>query len=248
MKNDEVINYIDDSIILGKDFDGHLKNLDKALEAFEKAGLKLNIEKCKLVNQEAEFLGQVITPEGIKPIQKHIDTILDIPNPKNQKQLRSLLAKFNYYAKFIKNPAAILAPLCELAKGHFEHPKNVRITLTTEALKAIDTMKRKLTNAPILGFPNFYSGKPFMVTTDASFVGFAYIISQEQDGKGRILEYGSKKLSEAKSRYQINKLELLSVVTYLEKNKIFLYRKEFILRVDNKSLCYMKNLSPLEDW
>ena len=65
MKSDEVINYVDDSIILGKDFDGHLKNLDKALEAFEKAGLILNIEKCKLVNQEAEFLGQVITPEGI---------------------------------------------------------------------------------------------------------------------------------------------------------------------------------------
>ena len=56
MKSDEVINYVDDSIILGKDFDGHLRNLDKALGAFEKACLILNIEKCKLVNQEAEFL------------------------------------------------------------------------------------------------------------------------------------------------------------------------------------------------
>ena len=244
MKSDEVINYVDDSIILGKDFDGHLKNLDKALEAFEKAGLILNIEKCKLVNQEAEFLGQVITPEGIKPIRRHIDTILNIPNPKNLKQLRSLIGKFNYYAKFIKNHAAIIAPLSELTKGHSEHPKNVPITLTTKAMKAIDIMKRKLTNAPILGFPDFYSGKPFIVTTDASFVGLAYIISQEQDGKERILGYGSRKLSEAESRYHINKLELLSVVTCLEKNKFLLYPKEFILRVDNKSLCYMKNLSP----
>ena len=113
MKSDEVINYVEDSIILGKDFDGHLKNLDKALEAFEKAGLILNIEKCKLLNQKAKFLGQVITPEGIKPIQRRIDTILNIPNPKNLKQLRSLLGKFNYYAKFIKNHAAIIAPLSE---------------------------------------------------------------------------------------------------------------------------------------
>ena len=51
-------------------------------------------------------------------------------------------------------------------------------------------------------------------------------------------------MSEAESRYHINKLELLSVVTCLEKNKFLLYPKEFILRVDNKSLCYMKNLSP----
>ena len=123
MKSDEVINYVDYSIILGKYFDGHLKNLIKALEALEKAGLILNIENCKLVNQEAEFLGQLITPEGIKPIQKHINTILNIPNPKNLKQLRSLLGKFNYYAKFIKNHAEIIAPLTELTKGHSEHPK-----------------------------------------------------------------------------------------------------------------------------
>ena len=69
MKSDEVINYVDYSIISGKDFDWHLRNLDKALEAFETEGLILNIKKCKLVNQEIEFLGQVITPEGIKPIQ-----------------------------------------------------------------------------------------------------------------------------------------------------------------------------------
>ena len=172
--------------------------MDKALEAFEETSLTLNINKCKLVNQEAEFLEQVITPEGIKPIQKHIDTILNIPNPKNLKQLRSLLEKFNYYAKFIKNRAAIIAPLTELTKGHSEHPKNVLITLTIEALKAFDTMKRELTNAPTLGFPDFYSGKPFIVTTDASFVGLAYIISQELDGKERILGYGSRKLSEAR--------------------------------------------------
>ena len=244
MKSDEVINYVDDSIILGKDFDGHLRNLDKALGAFEKAGLILNIQKCKLVNQEAEFLGQVITPEGIKPIQRHINTILNIPNPTNLKELRSLLGKFNYYTKFIKDHQKIIAPLSELTKGHSEHPKNVPITLTPEALKAIDTMKNKLTNAPILGFPDFYSGKPFIVTTDASFVGLTYIISQVQNGKERILGYGSRKLSEAESKYHINKLELLSVVSCLEKNKFLLYPKEFILRVDNKSLCYMKNLSP----
>ena len=60
-----------------------------------------------------------------------------------------------------------------------------------------------------------------MASTDASCVGFAYIISQEQEGKARILGYGSRKLSAAKSRYHINKLELLNVVTCLEKNKFF---------------------------
>ena len=54
-------------------------------------------------------------------------------------------------------------------------------------------MKSKLTNATILGFLDFFSEKQFNVTTDASFVGLAYMISQEQDGKERILGYGSRK-------------------------------------------------------
>ena len=91
--------------------------------------------------------------------------------------------------------------------------KNYPIILTTKALKPIDTMKNKLTQAPIQGFPDFYSENPFIVTTDASFVGLSYIISQEQNRKERIKGYGSRKLSAAKSRYHMNKLELLSIVT-----------------------------------
>ena len=60
----------------------------------------------------------------------------------------------------------------------------------------------------------------------------------------KIICYGSRKLSEAEKKYHINKLELLSVITCLEKNKFLLYPQKFILRVDNRSLCFMKTLSP----
>ena len=64
MKPNQIINYVDDSIVLGETFELHLKNLDQALEAFEKAGLILRIEKCKFLTKETEFLGQVISEEG----------------------------------------------------------------------------------------------------------------------------------------------------------------------------------------
>ena len=41
-------------------------------------------------------------------------------------------------------------------------------------------MKHKLTNAPILAYPDFYSKEPFVATTDASFEGIGYIITQIQ--------------------------------------------------------------------
>ena len=104
-------------------------------------------------------------------------------------------------------------------------------------------MKAKLTQAPILAYPNLY-GDPFIVTTDASFTGISYIISQMQNEKERVICYGSRKLSPAERKYHINKLELLAVITCLEKNKFLLFPRHFILRVDNRSLIFMKKLNP----
>ena len=197
LKQNEVINYVDDSIVLGKDFENHLDNLDKTLEAFSNNGLILKVEKCQIAKQETEFLGQRITPEGIRPIDRYIDAIKQIENPKNLKQLRSLIGKFTYYAKFIEHFAEIISPLSNLVKGHSEDRKDVPITLGEDAITAIDILKTKLMEAPILTYPDFTSDALFIATTDASFTGLSYIISQVQGGMEKIICYGSMKLSEA---------------------------------------------------
>ena len=104
----------------------------------------------------------MISPDITKPITRHINTILNIPNPKTLRQLRSLLGKFNYYAKHVENHAAIIAPLSEFTKGNSEDPKNVPNTFTPEALEAIKAIKKMLTQAPALGFPDFYSREPLL--------------------------------------------------------------------------------------
>ena len=85
----------------------------------------------------------------------------------------------------------MIAPLFELVKGHADDTKNHPIILSEEAREAIKIMKSKLTTAPILAFPDFYSEYPFIATTDASFVGISYMILQVQDGVERIICYGS---------------------------------------------------------
>lgn len=247
LRHNEVINYVDDSIVLGENFEQHLNNLDKTLEAFSNNGLILKITKFHLVNKETEFLGQKITPDGIQPIKRNIDAIKSIESSKTLKQLRSMIGKYTYYSKFIQGFASIISPLTDLVKDHSEDKKNTPIKLGSEATNSINKLKDKLTNAPILAFPDFYSDSEFIATTDASFTGRSYIISQIQNGVERIICYGSRKLSEAEKKYHINKLELLSVITCLEKNKFLLYPRKFILRVDNRSLCLMKTLSPQDD-
>lgn len=95
---------------------------------------------------------------------------------KELKELRSVIGKFNYYSKYIKNHAEIIAPLTNLVKGHANDIKNATIILKDEALHAIRIMKSKLTEAPLLAFPKFYLDFPFIVTSTARFLGLGYLI------------------------------------------------------------------------
>ena len=96
------------------------------------------------VNQEAEVLGQDITPEGIRIIQRHFDTILNITNPTNLKKLCSQLSTFNFYAKYMKNLEAVLRH-GESIQRTFKTSKKVPVTLKKEASNVVDTKKNKVT-------------------------------------------------------------------------------------------------------
>ena len=109
----------------------------------------------------------------------------------------------------------------EFTKGYSEDLRNVPIILTPEAFEAMKTINEKLIQSQVIGFLDFYYGESFIVTTEVSLVGLANLISQAQDGRERILGYGSRKLSEAKTKYHVCKLELLSIVKCLEKIHFF---------------------------
>ena len=82
--------YIDDIAILSKHtWEDHLSKVDKVLTRLEDAGLKVNGLKSFFGRKEFEYLGYVLTPTGIKPIETKVKAMLDLAPPKNLKQLRS---------------------------------------------------------------------------------------------------------------------------------------------------------------
>ena len=60
-----VLAFLDDILVLGKDFEGHLANLRAVLVRFREHGLKLKPKKCELFQKEVEFLSRVVGPRGI---------------------------------------------------------------------------------------------------------------------------------------------------------------------------------------
>jgi hypothetical protein len=80
----ECLVYFDDSIVLGKDFRKHLKNLDKVLACFRKYNLKSKPKKFyNLFQSEVKFMDKIVSPEGIKINPENVETVNKWAVPKN---------------------------------------------------------------------------------------------------------------------------------------------------------------------
>ena len=108
--------YIDDIIIFSKSVDEHLDHLEEVFRRLRDANVKLNPKKCSFVKQRVEYLGHVVTPEGISPNPDKVRVVQEFPTPTNLKELRSFLGLANYYRRFVRGFSNIANPLNALTK------------------------------------------------------------------------------------------------------------------------------------
>ena len=80
--------------------------------------MRLKKEKCQFSFKKIEYLGHVISSQGLEPAtsSSKVTTIVDAPNPLDVSQLKSLLRLVNYYGKFLPNLATTLTPLYKLLR------------------------------------------------------------------------------------------------------------------------------------
>ena len=83
--------YIDDILIIGHTRAEHIENLRMVLNRQREYGLKLKQSKCEFFAKDLEFLGDRISPQGVKPTAERIASITDAPAPTNKQELKSFL-------------------------------------------------------------------------------------------------------------------------------------------------------------
>ena len=93
--------YVDDVLIFSRSVEEHIQHLGAVLECMRTAKLKLKPTKCKLLREEVEYQGHMITPNGLKPT-RYLDTVRDFPVPASVKQTRQFLGLVSYYRRFIQ--------------------------------------------------------------------------------------------------------------------------------------------------
>ena len=227
-----VLAFLDDILVLGKSFDEHVQNLSEVFEKLRMYGLKLKPRKCELFQREVEFLGRMVSKDGIRMTEKDIEKVLDWPTPKSYKDAQRFMGLANYHRDFISHFSEYADPLYRVAvKGKFEW--------SSEQQEAFNKLKVALTTPPVLSLP--IAEGTFILDTDASGTAIGAELSQVQDGEEKVISYGSFALSKEQRRYCVTRRELLAVVRFTRHYRHYLLGKPFIVRTDHSSLRWLIN-------
>ena len=199
--------YIDDVLVCSNTFAEHLNHLQQVFARLRCAGLRLRANKCLFLREEVPYLGHVVTRHGIHPDPTKTEKMRKYPVPLDVSQTRQFLGLASYYRRFVPEFSKIASPLHSLLK------QDAVFCWTTECQQAFDQLKRLLVNAPVLAYPQFQSGHPFIVETDASLKGLGAVLAQQQaDDKVHPIAFASRSLSFHERNYGITELETLGLI------------------------------------
>ena len=226
---DFTVNFIDDILIFSKSYADHINHLSQLLEAIQKEGFRLKFTKCRFATNSVRYLGHVIQNNKVTPVRDNLISIRDFPTPKNQKNIRQLLGKVNFYREYIPNSSIMLEPLHKLLR------KNQKFIWSKDGQEAFEKIKQLLCSQPILEI--FDQDLPINIYTDASLEGVGAVLKQVQpNGNENPVAYFSKKLSEVQKRKKAIYLECLAIKEAINYWQYWLIGKPFTVFSDHKPL------------
>jgi hypothetical protein len=171
--------FLDDVIVYSKSAEEHAARLRNVLRRFHEANLQLNPEKCVFTQPQVQYLGFVLSERGISASPDKVKAIRQYPAPKNVRDVRAFLGLASFYRRLVPNFAELAKPLTTLTwKGR-------EFSWGPSQREPFDSTKDRICTTPVLAYPNFEL--PFILTTDASKVAVAAVLSQVQDGLERSL-------------------------------------------------------------
>ncbi|GFS79845.1 retrovirus-related Pol polyprotein from transposon opus [Trichonephila clavipes] len=181
---------------------------------------------------------------SVRPDAKRIAAIEPYLTLKSIQKVLSFLGFANQFRKYIRNYAVIAKPLTSVLKGLEKKTSNTSIVLTDDQQRTFEPLKTAITTANIIS--HFKQGLTTILETDASYSELDAVLSQEQNGKRRVIEYASRTSKYAETYYHSNELECTAVHCPLtEKCQLYLLSDMFRLITDNYTTAYVVSKSAI---
>ncbi|EUC53577.1 Transposon Tf2-1 polyprotein, putative [Rhizoctonia solani AG-3 Rhs1AP] len=206
--------YLDDILIFSHTEAEHTDHVCAVLERLQAHGLYANAKKCEFHRSEVEYLGYLITVNGISMHPSKLDTIASWPVLRSVKDIQSFLGFTNFYRRFIARYASICKPLHDLTHKEVSPGPRKPLVLPDAALRAFEDLKAAFQTQPVLR--HFDPALPSTLLTDASDFALSGIHCQpDESGALHPVAFFSRKLTPAEINYEIYDKEMLAIVDSL---------------------------------
>ena len=222
--------YLDNIIVVRRNFEEHLHNLEAVLQKLKQADLKVKPDKFQ---EEVTYLGHVVSKKGVATDPAKTERVSSWPTPTTLQEVQQFLDLTSYYRRFIKDFAMIAKPLHRLTE------QGCQFSWTAECNNSFAVLKLQMTTAPVLAFPDYT--KQFILETDTSQEGIGAVLSQECNGQEQVVTYASHTLSKEERKYCVTRKGLLAMVTFICHFRPYLLGRTFKLRTDHSSLQWLQN-------
>lgn len=201
-----VIVYLDDILIFSTNQTEHNKHVSLVLQRLQDHQLFCKLEKCAFDQPKVEFLGYIITAEGISMDPTKVTTILDWAPPKKLKEVQSFLGFTNFYRRFITNYSSTVIPLTNLTK------KDTPFQWTKDCSQAFEALKKAFSTTPVVA--HVQPDQHFTLETDASDFALGAVLSQRNPTTNALhpVAFHSRKFSPAEINYDVHDKELLAII------------------------------------
>ncbi|GKD24077.1 reverse transcriptase domain-containing protein [Tanacetum coccineum] len=181
--------------------------------------------------KEGIVLGHKISKKGIEVNKSKINVIAKLPHLTTIKGVWSFLGHAGFYRRFIKDFSKISRLMTHLLE------KNTPFIFSDECIQAFQTLKKKLTEAPILISPDW--DLPIELMCDANDFVIGAVLGQHHEKHFRPIHYASKTMNEGESHYTTTEKEMLAVVYAFEKFQSYLILNKSIVYTDHSALKYL---------
>ena len=164
--------YLDDILLFSPDKETHMEHLRVLFERLQMADSKHKEVKCNFLKKHIQYLGHIVSIEGITPLPEKLDNIEKMLPPKTPKELKQFLCLIGYYRKFVPRFSDLARPLNALTR------KNMEFEWTQICQESSDLLKASLMAKSILTYPD--PNLPYVLFTDARKYAWACVLTQEK--------------------------------------------------------------------
>ncbi|SPC66568.1 uncharacterized protein UHOD_12259 [Ustilago sp. UG-2017b] len=243
MLDRSLIIYLDDLLIYSSTLKQHQEHVSAVLARLRQAGLYAKAEKCQFSTSQTEFLGFVVSDQGVSMDPSKTEVITNWPVPQSVHDVQVFLGFCNFYRKFIPQYSRTAYPLTQLLR---KEAQSAPFAWHSDAQHAFEQLRSAFGTDTILR--HFDPTRPIIVETDASDFAVAAVLSQSFDqGARHPIAFFSKKLDPAQLNYPIFDKEMFAIVAAFKHWRQYLEGAKFQVQVltDHRSLEYFTTTKQL---